>query len=194
MGILKLWRLFSLFCSLLGNAGAICVLHHREVKLKKDFVEVLSALAGFDILFLLATFFLFTLPTWSEVSDWSQQWHVFSVFIHRLDSGGRGMALMYCTHCTWEICQRFIKQPDSKVIDSLVSPRPAQDQLFSEQGGGKHHLYLTTNRFNFLSSYDDLQNCRYGNSVCCHIMWSSYIHSQKSLCRLGTRSVACMEG
>ena len=45
------------------------MLHHRDVKLKKDFVDVLSALAGFDILFLLATFFLFTLPTWSEVSD-----------------------------------------------------------------------------------------------------------------------------
>ena len=54
--------------SLLGNAASICVLHHRDVKLKKDFVDVLSALAGFDILFLLATFFLFTLPTWSDVS------------------------------------------------------------------------------------------------------------------------------
>ena len=61
------YTVFS-FCSLLGNAASICVLHHRDVKLKRDFVDVLSALAGFDILFLLATFFLFTLPTWSDVS------------------------------------------------------------------------------------------------------------------------------
>ena len=61
-------------CSLLGNAASICVLHHRDVKLKRDFVDVLSALAGFDILFLLATFFLFTLPTWSDVSACRIYW------------------------------------------------------------------------------------------------------------------------
>jgi hypothetical protein len=51
----------------LGNVASICVLHHRDVKLKKEFVDVLSALAAFDILFLVASFFLFTLPMWSEV-------------------------------------------------------------------------------------------------------------------------------
>ncbi len=63
-----LMPLISLF-GLLGNAASICVLHHRDVKLKKEFVQVLSALAAFDILFLVATFFLFTMPTWNEVSE-----------------------------------------------------------------------------------------------------------------------------
>ena len=36
------------------------------MKLKKDFIDVLCSLAGFDILFLVATFFLFSMPGWSD--------------------------------------------------------------------------------------------------------------------------------
>ena len=50
---------------LLGNIISICVLHDKDVKLKKDFIDVLCSLAAFDTLFLLATFFLFSLPVWS---------------------------------------------------------------------------------------------------------------------------------
>ncbi len=55
----------SLF-GLAGNALSMYILHHREVKLKKDFVDVLCMLATFDNLLLLAAFFLFSLPTLSE--------------------------------------------------------------------------------------------------------------------------------
>lgn len=53
------------FFGLLGNGVSICVLHHKEVKLRKDFVDVLCSLACFDILFLICTFFLFSLGKWS---------------------------------------------------------------------------------------------------------------------------------
>ena len=42
------------------------ILHHREVKLKKDYVDVLCMLATFDNLLLISTFLLFSLPTLSE--------------------------------------------------------------------------------------------------------------------------------
>ena len=60
----------SLF-GLAGNFLSIYILHHREVKLKKDFVDVLCMLATFDNLLLLTTFFLFSLPTIS--STWHAQ-------------------------------------------------------------------------------------------------------------------------
>ena len=49
-----------------GNFMSMFILHHREVKLKKDFVDVLCMLATFDNLLLLSTFFLFSLPTLSD--------------------------------------------------------------------------------------------------------------------------------
>ena len=58
----------SLF-GIVGNFIAIFVLHHKEVKLRKDFAVVLSSLAIFDILFLICTFFLFSLPTWSTTYE-----------------------------------------------------------------------------------------------------------------------------
>ena len=54
----------SLF-GLVGNSLSIYILHHKEVKLKRDFVEVLCSLATFDNLLLISTFFLFSLPTLS---------------------------------------------------------------------------------------------------------------------------------
>ena len=53
--------IFSLF-GLLGNSLSIYVLHHKEVKLKKDFVEVLVSMSAYDNLFLIGAFFLFSLP------------------------------------------------------------------------------------------------------------------------------------
>ena len=47
---------------LAGNGLSIRVLRQREVKLKKDFVEILCALATFDNLMLVCTFFLFSMP------------------------------------------------------------------------------------------------------------------------------------
>ncbi len=55
---------FSLF-GLLGNSLSVYILRRREVKLKKDFVEILCALATFDNLLLICTFFLFSLPALS---------------------------------------------------------------------------------------------------------------------------------
>jgi len=60
----------SLF-GLAGNFLSIYILHHREVKLKKDFVDVLCMLATFDNLLLVTTFFLFSLPTLSVT--WENQ-------------------------------------------------------------------------------------------------------------------------
>ena len=53
----------------MGNSLSIYVLHHKEVKLKRDFVEVLCSLATFDNLLLISTFFLFSLPTLSGSYD-----------------------------------------------------------------------------------------------------------------------------
>jgi len=58
----------SLF-GLVGNSLSIYILHHKEVKLKRDFVEVLCSLATFDNLLLVSTFFLFSLPTLSAGYD-----------------------------------------------------------------------------------------------------------------------------
>ena len=58
---------------LIGNGTSICVLHHRDIKLKKYFVDVLSALAGFDILFLLTNFILITFPNWG-IGEYDRIW------------------------------------------------------------------------------------------------------------------------
>ena len=58
---------------LIGNVTSICVLRHRDVKLKKYFVDVLMALAGFDILFLLTNFTLITFPNWG-IGDYGRVW------------------------------------------------------------------------------------------------------------------------
>ena len=55
----------SLF-GIIGNFISMHILHHREVKLKKDYVDVLCMLATFDNLLLISTFLLFSLPTLSE--------------------------------------------------------------------------------------------------------------------------------
>ena len=52
---------------LLGNSLTIVVLNHREVKLKKSLVDILCGLATFDNLFLVAIFFMFTMPA---ISPW----------------------------------------------------------------------------------------------------------------------------
>ena len=70
--IVKAWLMPSV--SLFGIAGnflSIYILHHREVKLKKDFVDVLCMLATFDNLLLLTTFFLFSMPAISTA--WTDQ-------------------------------------------------------------------------------------------------------------------------
>ena len=51
----------SLF-GLLGNSLSIYILHHKEVKLKKDFVDVLCSMSAYDNLFLIGAFVLFSLP------------------------------------------------------------------------------------------------------------------------------------
>ena len=56
---------FSIF-GLLGNSLSVYILGQREVKLKRDFVEILCALATFDNLLLICTFFLFSLPALSK--------------------------------------------------------------------------------------------------------------------------------
>ena len=68
----------SLF-GLAGNFLSIYILHHREVKLKKDFVDVLCMLATFDNLLLVTTFFLFSLPTLSVT--WENQVSLFVLFV-----------------------------------------------------------------------------------------------------------------
>ena len=58
---------------LIGNVTSICVLHHRDIQLKKYFVDLLSSLAIFDILFLLTNFILITFPNWGIV-DGDRVW------------------------------------------------------------------------------------------------------------------------
>ena len=69
---------------LIGNVTSICVLHHRDIKLKKYFVDVLSALAGFDILFLLTNFILITFPNWG-IGDYDRIWG--GTVVHQLKEG-----------------------------------------------------------------------------------------------------------
>ena len=57
--------LVSVF-GLLGNLLTVLVLNHREVKLKRSLVQILCGLASFDNAFLVATFFMFTMPQLSE--------------------------------------------------------------------------------------------------------------------------------
>ena len=52
-----------------------------------------------------------------------------------------GMALIYCTHCTLEICQRVIK---SNLIVRLLTRWSAQGQFFSE-----HNTVLDNTRVQF---------------------------------------------
>ena len=49
---------------LIGNVTSICVLRHPDIQMKKYMVDLLSALACFDILFLLTNFILISLPYW----------------------------------------------------------------------------------------------------------------------------------
>jgi hypothetical protein len=51
----------SLF-GLLGNSLSIYILHNKEVKMKKDFVEVLCSMSAYDNLFLIGALVLFSLP------------------------------------------------------------------------------------------------------------------------------------
>ena len=52
------------FVGLVGNVTSICVLRHPDIQMKKYTVDLLSALACFDILFLLTNFILITFPYW----------------------------------------------------------------------------------------------------------------------------------
>ena len=67
----------SLF-GIIGNFISMHILHHREVKLKKDYVDVLCMLATFDNLLLISTFLLFSLPTLSE--NYTTNVRAFSLF------------------------------------------------------------------------------------------------------------------
>ena len=64
--------IMSLF-GLIGNVTTICVLHHRDIQLKKYLVDVLSALACFDILFLLTNFLFITFPNWG-IGNYETVW------------------------------------------------------------------------------------------------------------------------
>ena len=55
------------FVGFVANSITIMVLRHRDVKLKKSLVDILSGLAVFDNLFLLSIFPMFSLPA---LSDW----------------------------------------------------------------------------------------------------------------------------
>ena len=58
---------------LLGNSASIYVLQQCGVKVKKIFVDLLTALAVFDNLFLITNFFLLTLPNWTDI--YPVRWH-----------------------------------------------------------------------------------------------------------------------
>ena len=47
---------------ILGNSLSIYILNNKDVKLKRDFVEVLVSMSAYDNLFLIGAFFLFSLP------------------------------------------------------------------------------------------------------------------------------------
>ena len=64
-GILMiLVALFGLF----GNSLSIYILNSKEVKMKKDFVEVLCSMSAYDNLFLLCAVVLFSLPQLSGMT------------------------------------------------------------------------------------------------------------------------------
>ena len=64
--------IISLF-GLMGNVTSILVLRQRNIKLKKNLVEILSALAYFDILFLLTNFLFISFPNWG-IGDFHREW------------------------------------------------------------------------------------------------------------------------
>ena len=64
--------IISLF-GLIGNVSTIFVLHHSDIQLKKYLVDVLSALACFDILFLLTNFLFITFPNWG-IGNYNTVW------------------------------------------------------------------------------------------------------------------------
>ena len=56
-----LMPLVALF-GLVGNSLSIYILNNKEVKMKRDFVEVLCSMSAYDNLFLLCAVVLFSLP------------------------------------------------------------------------------------------------------------------------------------
>ena len=64
--------IISLF-GVIGNVTSIYVLRHHDIQIKKYLVDVLSALACFDTLFLLTNFLLITFPNW-EIDDYIRVW------------------------------------------------------------------------------------------------------------------------
>ena len=64
--------IMSLF-GLMGNVTSILILRHHDIKLKKNLVEILSALAYFDILFLLTNFLFISFPNWG-IGDFNRIW------------------------------------------------------------------------------------------------------------------------
>ena len=65
-GILML--LVALF-GLVGNFLSIYILNNKEVKMKKDFVEVLCSMSAYDNLFLICAVVLFSLPQLSGMTE-----------------------------------------------------------------------------------------------------------------------------
>ena len=62
----------SLF-GLMGNVTSIFVLRQRNIKLKKNLIGILSALAYYDILFLLTNFLYISFPNWG-IGDFNTVW------------------------------------------------------------------------------------------------------------------------
>ena len=64
--------IISLF-GVIGNVTSIYVLRHHDIQIRKYLVDVLSALACCDTLFLLTNFLLITFPNW-EVDSYIRVW------------------------------------------------------------------------------------------------------------------------
>ena len=62
-----LMPLVALF-GLVGNSLSIYILNNKEVKMKRDFVEVLCSMSAYDNLFLLCAVVLFSLPQLSGMT------------------------------------------------------------------------------------------------------------------------------
>ena len=52
----------TVLVGLLGNLLSICVLSKREIQLRRSFTRILIALAVFDIVFILSSCLMFSLP------------------------------------------------------------------------------------------------------------------------------------
>ena len=68
----------------MGNVPAIYVLRYHDIKLKKYLVDVLTALACFDILFLLTSFLLISFPNWGTdgyIRVWPGTVSLYNIFI-----------------------------------------------------------------------------------------------------------------